>query len=120
VGQEGGNDHGEARVFYSTVISELEGGKICRDTRYYAEPFEAPEWRARWVERMDPWAPGPAPPATLLRARVNRPASCPSAPWPGTGRCLARGPVAPAQKKERSRAGRTYQESEKVRKKAST
>jgi hypothetical protein len=23
------------------------------DTRYYAEPFEAPEWRAQWVERME-------------------------------------------------------------------
>ncbi len=22
-----------------------------RDTRYYAEPFEAPEWRTQWVER---------------------------------------------------------------------
>ena len=21
--------------------------------RYLAEPFEAPEWRARWVERME-------------------------------------------------------------------
>jgi hypothetical protein len=24
-----------------------------RDTRYYAEPFEALEWRAQWVERME-------------------------------------------------------------------
>ena len=24
-----------------------------RDTRYYAEPFEAPEWRAHLVERME-------------------------------------------------------------------
>jgi quercetin dioxygenase-like cupin family protein len=29
-------------------------GKIWRDTRYFAEPFETPEWRAQWVERMDP------------------------------------------------------------------
>jgi hypothetical protein len=28
-------------------------GKIWRDTRYYAEPFEAPAWRAQWVERME-------------------------------------------------------------------
>jgi hypothetical protein len=25
-----------------------------RDRRYYAEPFEAPEWRAQWVEQMEP------------------------------------------------------------------
>jgi hypothetical protein len=30
----------------------LRDGKIWRDTRYYAEPFEAPEWRAQWVERF--------------------------------------------------------------------
>jgi hypothetical protein len=34
-------------------IVELKGGKMWRDTRYYAEPFEAPEWRAQWVERME-------------------------------------------------------------------
>ena len=36
--------------FHSTVIFELKDGKIWRDTRYFAEPFEAPEWRAQWVE----------------------------------------------------------------------
>jgi hypothetical protein len=24
--------------------------KMRRDTRYYAEPFKAPEWRTQWVE----------------------------------------------------------------------
>ena len=28
-------------------------GKVWRDTRYFAEPFEAPEWRADLVERME-------------------------------------------------------------------
>jgi hypothetical protein len=23
-----------------------------RETQYFAEPFEPPAWRARWVERM--------------------------------------------------------------------
>ena len=49
---EGVNDYGEGRVFTVVVIFELRDGKIWRDTRYYAEPFEAPEWRAQWVERM--------------------------------------------------------------------
>jgi hypothetical protein len=34
------------------LIVELKDRKMRRDTRYYAEPFEAPEWRAKWVERM--------------------------------------------------------------------
>jgi SnoaL-like domain len=50
---EGVNDYGEGRVFTVVVIFELRDGKIRRDTRYYAEPFEAPEWRAQWVERME-------------------------------------------------------------------
>jgi hypothetical protein len=35
------------------VIIELKDGKMFRDTRYFAEPFEAPEWRAQGVERME-------------------------------------------------------------------
>ena len=35
------------------AILELEDGKIRRDTRYYAEPFEPPEWRTHLVERME-------------------------------------------------------------------
>lgn len=50
---EGVNDYGEEQVFNVVVIIELRDGKMWRDTRYYAEPFEAPEWRAQWVERMD-------------------------------------------------------------------
>jgi hypothetical protein len=50
---EGVNDYGEGQVFTVVVIFELRDGKIWRDTRYYAEPFEAPEWRAQWVEGME-------------------------------------------------------------------
>jgi len=34
------------------LIVELRDGKWWWDTRYYAEPFETPEWRAQWAERM--------------------------------------------------------------------
>ena len=44
-------DYG-GRVFQGAAIMELKDGKIWRDARYFAEPFEAPGWRARWVERM--------------------------------------------------------------------
>jgi hypothetical protein len=40
-------------VFNVVAIFELEDGKIRRDTRYYAEPFEPPEWRAHLAERME-------------------------------------------------------------------
>ena len=32
-------------------IAELRDGKIARTTTWYAAPFEAPEWRAPYVER---------------------------------------------------------------------
>lgn len=51
---EGVNDYGGGEVFTVVVIFELRDGKIWRDTRYYAGPFEAPGWRAHLVERMEP------------------------------------------------------------------
>lgn len=50
---EGVNDYGEGQVFNVLVVFELRDGRIWRDTRYYAEPFEAPAWRAHLVERME-------------------------------------------------------------------
>ena len=50
---EGNNDYGDGQVFDVVLLIELKDGKIWRDRRYYAEPFEAPEWRAQWVERME-------------------------------------------------------------------
>ena len=49
---EGVNDYGEGQVFTVVLIIELKDGKMWRDTRYYAKPFEAPEWRAELVERF--------------------------------------------------------------------
>jgi hypothetical protein len=37
---------------YACEIVDFEEGKIKRTRAYFAEPFEAPEWRAEWVERM--------------------------------------------------------------------
>jgi hypothetical protein len=50
------NDYGGGQVYDVAMILELKDGRIWRDRRYYAEPFEAPEWRAQWVERMEVWA----------------------------------------------------------------
>ena len=46
-------DYGEGRVSYGVAILELKDGKVWRDRRYFAEPFEAPGWCAHLVERME-------------------------------------------------------------------
>ncbi len=46
-------DYGEGRVMHGVAILELKDGRVWRDRRYFAEPFEAPEWRAHLVERME-------------------------------------------------------------------
>ena len=45
-------DYGDGKTWYRTSILELLDGKIWRETDYFAQPFEAPEWRSKWVERM--------------------------------------------------------------------
>ena len=47
-------DYGGERVMQGAAILEFKDGKVWRDRRYFAEPFEAPEWRAHLVERMEP------------------------------------------------------------------
>ena len=49
---EGRSDYG-GRIYYVTNIIEFHEGKIIRETRYYADPFEAPSWRSQWVEPME-------------------------------------------------------------------
>ena len=47
------SDHGDD-VRHVVLTLELdEDGRIVRDTRYYARPFEPPAWRAEWVEPID-------------------------------------------------------------------
>jgi hypothetical protein len=46
-------DYGGGQVMHGVAILELKDGKVWRDTRYFAEPFEAPEWRSQWVERIE-------------------------------------------------------------------
>jgi len=50
---EGVVDYGGGREVDFVLILELREGKVIRETRYYADPFEAPESRARWFERME-------------------------------------------------------------------
>ena len=49
---EGTIDYGDGvPVSYVNVI-DLHDGKIAHVTEYFANPFEAPAWRSRWVEKM--------------------------------------------------------------------
>jgi ketosteroid isomerase-like protein len=50
---EAHSDYGDGQIFNVAIIVEFRDGKIWRDTRYYAEPFEAPAWRAQWVEPIE-------------------------------------------------------------------
>jgi hypothetical protein len=50
---EGVIDYGEGQAYNVVLIFELKDGKMRRDRWYFAEPFEAPEWRAQWVERIE-------------------------------------------------------------------
>jgi hypothetical protein len=34
------------------TIMEFKDGKVAHETHYYADPFEPPEWRSQWVQRM--------------------------------------------------------------------
>lgn len=38
-------------IYHSVFIFEFRDGKIARETSYWAEPFDAPEWRSQWVTR---------------------------------------------------------------------
>ena len=54
----GGDDFwtAEARLTYDTrsyevaFIFEFRDGKIVRETGFWADPFEPPDWRAAWVK----------------------------------------------------------------------
>lgn len=43
----------DGSTWYIVAILELRDGLIHHETNYFAEPFEAPAWRASLVERMD-------------------------------------------------------------------
>ena len=43
--------YGADARYESVFVFELRDGKIARETAYWSEPFEPPEWRAQWVER---------------------------------------------------------------------
>jgi hypothetical protein len=51
---EGTIDYGDGVPVSYVGIGEVREGKIAKMTEYFANPFEAPPWRADYVERMEP------------------------------------------------------------------
>lgn len=48
---EGTNEYGPGDVWNVVVLLELSpDGRMLRDTRYYAQPFEPPSWRAEFTD----------------------------------------------------------------------
>ncbi|MDQ0072650.1 ketosteroid isomerase-like protein [Variovorax boronicumulans] len=41
----------EGKSAFTVSIMEFKGDKVARETQYFADPFDAPAWRAQWVER---------------------------------------------------------------------
>ena len=50
---EGELDYGQGPWSVALVIELDQNGLIARETRYYAERSEPPEWRSSWVEPLD-------------------------------------------------------------------
>ena len=38
--------------WFTAEIFEFQDGKVARETAYFGQAFEAPEWRAKWVESV--------------------------------------------------------------------
>jgi SnoaL-like protein len=38
--------------YLGVSVFELREGKVVKQTDYFAQPFQAPQWRAQWVQRM--------------------------------------------------------------------
>jgi hypothetical protein len=49
---EGTIDYGDGVAVRYVGVGELRGGKLAKMTEYFANPFEAPAWRAPFVDRM--------------------------------------------------------------------
>jgi hypothetical protein len=51
---EGTIDYGDGTPVSYVGVGEMRDGKVAKVTEYFANPFEAPAWRADFVEKMEP------------------------------------------------------------------
>ena len=45
-------DYGDSAEWRAVFVFELRDGKILRETAWWAQPFDAADWRAEWVEQI--------------------------------------------------------------------
>ncbi len=45
-------DYPEAGTYQGVSIFEFRDDKIVKETDYFGQAFQAPEWRSKWVEKM--------------------------------------------------------------------
>ena len=38
--------------YQGVSVIQVHDGKVVKEIDYFAQPFEAPQWRAQWVKRM--------------------------------------------------------------------
>ncbi|HVF08485.1 MAG TPA: nuclear transport factor 2 family protein [Actinomycetota bacterium] len=44
--------YADGSIYQDVSIIEVRDGKVVKETDYFAQPFDAPQWRAQWVRRM--------------------------------------------------------------------
>ena len=44
--------YGDGSRYLGVSVIEVRDGKVVKETDYFAQPFQAPQWRAQWVQRM--------------------------------------------------------------------
>jgi hypothetical protein len=42
----------QGRPAYTVSIMEFCNGKVVHETQYFADPFDAPNWRSQWVQKI--------------------------------------------------------------------
>jgi hypothetical protein len=45
-------EYPDGSTYQGVSIATVRDGKVLRETDYFAQPFDAPQWRAQWVRRM--------------------------------------------------------------------
>lgn len=53
------------KAAFTVSIMEFSHGKVSRETQYFADPFDAPAWRAQWVQAEVKAQAEPARPPVL-------------------------------------------------------
>ena len=51
---EGRARYPDGSLWHIVSMYRLHDGRVAREITYWAEPFEAPAWRAGWVEAIEP------------------------------------------------------------------